>query len=126
MKERPEAIERKLPVAVEHAQQLWVWLDARVVAMPAHARPGVGARVLGASLDILELLVQAAYESRASQERPRMLRDANRKIAFVRVMLRGVRERKYITPSQHAYVVEQLDTLGRMVGGWLSKERENP
>ena len=107
-----------LPVAVEQAYALWIWLDERVMGLPAHVRTATGARVLTTAVDVLDLLLCAAYEPRGSVHRPEYLRSANQRLALLRFLLRGLRDRKHISLDQHAYVVELVDTLGRQVGAW--------
>lgn len=107
-----------VPVAVERAYDLWLWLDAHAVNLPAHARAALGARVLDASLDLLDTLLKTAYEPRGSTARPSLLRHANQRVALLRYLLRGLRDRKHLSADQHAYAIERLDAIGRMVGAW--------
>ena len=107
-----------LPTAVDQAYSLWIWLDERVMGLPAHARAAVGARVLDATLDALDLLLSAAYEPKSSAHRPEYLRRANQRLAFLRFLLRGLRDRRHLSLDQHAHAVGMVDALGRQVGAW--------
>jgi hypothetical protein len=112
-----------LPVAVERAYDLWLWLDARVVDFPAHARHSMGRRTLDAAIDLLEALLAATYAPARSAEAARALADANRRLALLRLLLRGARERRYVSVAQHEHAAERLAELGRMVGGWARHAR---
>ncbi len=106
------------PVAVEEAYQLWLWLDNHIANLPAQARAATGARVLATAIDTLDVLLRVAYEPRGSAERPALLRSANQRIALLRYLVRGLRDRRQLSLEQHAYVATRLDAIGRMVGAW--------
>lgn len=108
-----------VPVAVERAYDLWLWLDARVTDFPVTARHSLGPRVLGAIVDVMDLLTRAAYTPRDSPRRLEALLEASHRLALLRLLLRGCRERKYLSVSQHEHVVERVSELGRMLGGWI-------
>ena len=106
------------PAAVEKTWQLWVWIDAHLPHMPAFARASAGAKLVDTLLSTLEELSRAAWLPRRSPEALGALRQANQRVAFARLLLRGMRERHYLSTEQHAYAVEELDAIGRMVGAW--------
>ncbi len=111
---------RTLPIAVDRAYAIWLWLDGRLVDFPAAARPLAGRRMSDAAIDLLDALLEATY-ARASSAGPRAdaLGRANQRLALLRLLLRGARERRYLSIAQHDHAVEQLGELGRMIGGWL-------
>jgi hypothetical protein len=94
-----------LPVAAERAWNLWLWLEGRVADFPVHARHGVGQRILGTSLDLLDTLVRAAYSPRGSESRSHHLREANARLALLRLMLRGAHELRWISTAQHDHAM---------------------
>jgi hypothetical protein len=112
------------PVAVERAYDLWLWLDARVTDFPVHARHSVGQRVSDASVDLLDALVVASFSERGSAARREALERSRHRVGLLRLLVRGARERKYLSPAQHEFAAERLATLGRMVAGWTRWERE--
>lgn len=115
-----------LPEVVDRVHALWVWLDGRVVDFPAHARSLLGARVLATVLDLLDLVLQAAYEVRTSATLPALLRQGNQRVALLRFLLRGARERRYLSTEQHAWAAERLDAIGRSLGAWERSLRARP
>jgi hypothetical protein len=108
-----------LPVAVERAYDVWLWLDARVADFPTYARHSIGARILDAAIDLLDAYLCATYAPARSEEGGRALVRANQRLALLRLLLRGARERRYLSVAQHEHVAECLAELGRMTGAWL-------
>ena len=92
--------EPSAPEAVERAYELWLWLEERVVSFPAASRASVGARITGAAVDVMDLTLKVAYAPRNAGEREVHLRGANQRVALI----------------------ERLDAIGRMIGGWLRHE----
>ena len=111
-----------LPVITEHAYALWLWLDARITDFPVRARHAVGQRVSDASLELLDALVTASLSARGSDARRDALERARHRVAFLRVLVRGARERGYLAPSQHLFASEKLALIGKMVAGWIRHE----
>ena len=107
-----------LPVAVQVAYEVWVWLDGRVEGFPANARRALGDRLLSESIDLLGDLVLASYAKRRSERQRRALEQASDRVALLRLLLRGARERRYLSIGQHEHVMSRLVELGRMLGGW--------
>ena len=114
-----------LPIAVERAYDIWLWLDGRVTDFPTAARHGVGHRILDASVDLLDAYLQAAYAPRSSPEATAALGRANQRLALLRLLLRGARERRYLSIAQHDHAIERFAELGKMTGGWLRQLRRD-
>ena len=114
-----------VPVAVDRCYALWLWLDARVTDFPVAARHGVGAAVLDTALAALDALVVASYAPPGS-DRTAALHRANHRVALLRLLVRGARERHHLSIPQYEYAAEQLADLGRMIGGWLRHTRPPP
>jgi hypothetical protein len=113
-----------IPVAIDRAYALWVWLDGRLVDFPAAARPLAGRRVFDAATDLLDALLDATYAPRGDSRRRDALIRANQRLELLRLPLRGARDRRYLSISQHDHAIEQLGELGRMIGGWLRSTRD--
>jgi hypothetical protein len=100
-------------------------VDAHLPHLPAFARASAGAKLVEALLAVLDHLTRAAWLPARSAESLAALREANHRIAFARLLLRGMRERAYLSVDQHAYAAEALESIGRMVGAWLRAARRN-
>lgn len=119
----PQSTAAAAPAAVvEEGYQAWLWLDARVQGFASSARRQVGHRTLDAVLDALTATAEAAYLPRGAR-RVAELEAANRRLTLVRLLLRGARERRYLSVGQHEHAMRLLDAWGRQLGGWLRAER---
>ena len=114
-----------LPVAVERAYDIWLWLEARLVDFPVAARHGMGRHVGDAAVGALDALLEAAYAPRGSPATAIALERANQRLALLRLLLRGARERRYLSIDQHNHAIERLSEVGKMVGGWLKSVRRS-
>ena len=93
------------------------WLLDRIDGFPKNQRFIFGQRLTDHALDILELLVEAAYSRRKSD----LLATANRKIEMLRWLLRLAQERNLLSGKQYEFSCRGVTECGRMVGGWLKQ-----
>ena len=107
---------------VEQGYQTWLWVDERVAAFPVSARRQLGHRAIDAALDALTATVQASYLPRGD-ERIARLREANRALSVLRILLRGARDRRHLSIAQHEHAMRRVDDGGRQVGGWLRADQ---
>jgi len=91
------------------------WIVERVDSFPKNQRFIFGQRLAGHALDIMELLVEAAY----AREKRELLATANRKIEMLRWLIRMAKDRTLFTGRQYEFICEKLEECGRMTGGWL-------
>ena len=99
------------------------WLLDRMDSFPKNQRFIFGQRIADHTLNVLEVLVEAAY----SHSKADLLARANRDIEVLRWLIRMATDRKLITPRQYEHCCMSLNECGRMVGGWwkqaATKER---
>jgi hypothetical protein len=99
------------------------WLLERVDSFPKNQRFIFGQRLADRAMDILELLVEAAY----SHHKADLLARVNRDIEVLRWLVRMATDRKVLTGRQYEHCCMSLNECGRMVGGWwkqaTTKER---
>jgi hypothetical protein len=108
--------EASAPVAVGKAYDFVLWLLPKVEGFPRSFRFTVGDRLTLSGLDLLMLLVEAAYS--ASKER--LLEEANRKINGIRYLLRLSKDLRLLTVDSFGFAAERVEEIGRMVGGWCT------
>jgi hypothetical protein len=108
-----------LPGAVLAAYDLWIWLDGRLADFPAWARHGAGRRIGDAAIDVIDGLLEATYLPRGDPGRRVALTRANQRLALLRLLLRGARDRRYLSVDQHEHAAVRAVELGQMIGGWL-------
>jgi hypothetical protein len=109
---------KPLPTIAEHAYATWLWIDERVAMFPTEARRQMGHRIIDAALDALSATVEAAY-ARRPPVRAARLEHASERLTVLRILLRGARDRRWISIAQHEHAMGLVDDWGRQVGGWL-------
>ena len=102
------------PVAVAKAYDFVLWLVQKVENFPKSHRFTIGERLVANGLDMLTLLVEASY----TRQKRELLETASRKVNATRMLLRMAKDLKLMSMEAYAFSAEQLDEVGRMVGGW--------
>ena len=93
------------------------WIIERVDSFPKNQRFIFGQRLAGHALDIMELLVEAAY----ARDKAALLHTANRKIEMLRWLIRMAKDRTLFTARQYEFSCERIEECGRMTGGWIKQ-----
>jgi len=102
------------PIAVVKTYDLVLWLLPKVEKFTRSFRFTVGDRIANLALDLLLLLVEAAY----STDKADLLERASRRTNGLRYMLRLAKDLKLLALDSYGFAVERLDEIGRMIGGW--------
>ena len=105
----------KTPQAVQACHTLLVWVVPQLDKFPRVRRFTLGERIEHLLLELLELLVEAAF-SRAKQV---PLRQANLKLEVLRHLWRAAHELQALPARRYEHGARLMDDLGRQVGGWL-------
>ncbi len=113
--------EETVPVAVGKTYDFVLWLVQKVENFPKAHRFTVGERLTAQGLDLLSMLVEAAYARQKSD----LLEQASRKVNSTRYLLRMAKDLKLMSIDSYGHSAERLDEIGRMVGGW-SKAMAKP
>lgn len=106
--------QNEAPVVVGRTYDFLLWLLPKVEKFPRSYRFTVGNRLSSHGLDLLVLLVEAAYSATKGE----LLAQANRKINSTRYLLRLAKDLKILSLESYGFAAELLDEIGRMVGGW--------
>ncbi|MEK7554643.1 MAG: four helix bundle protein [Patescibacteria group bacterium] len=113
-----------LPI-VEYAKDLYkVWISV-YRNIPRSERIGIGHKIDGLCLELLELLRKATYAP--VEEKITLLKRVGETVDALRFFMQLAWETSLIHARPYATLGEKIECLGRMVGGW-SKElaRRNP
>ena len=112
------------PLVVQRAYDFNLWLMQKVLKFPRPFRANLGDRLTDESMDLLLLLIDAAYSAQKEQQ----LADANRRLNAIRYLLppsprlrrtgRMAKDMNFMAISSFGFAVESIDEIGRMVGGW--------
>jgi hypothetical protein len=111
------SVRNEPPILLVKWYDVTKWLLDRVDSFPKNQRFIFGQRLADRAMDILELLVEAAYSPRKAD----LLARVNRDIEVLRWLVRMATDRKVLTPKQYEYCCLALAECGRMVGGWLKQ-----
>lgn len=104
-----------VPHAVQSCHELLLWLIPQLDKFPRVRRFTLGERIEAGLLDVLELLVEAAY----THDKEASLQRANLRLEVVRHLWRLGYELKAVAIRQYEHGARLLDDLGRQIGGWL-------
>ncbi len=109
------------PQAVEACHDLLRWLIPKLDAFPRSRRFTLGERLESVILEVLELLVAAAY----TRDKAALLEQANRKLSVARHLWRLAWELKLVNSKTHQYAASLMLGIGEQVGGWLRSARRS-
>ena len=104
----------------EHWYKTTDWILDKCDKMPKHTRFTVSGKIAGLSVDTIELLIEAVY----SKEKVVALQRVNLNLEKLRLFFRLCHDRRYISPSQYAFINQEIDAAGRMCGGWIKSCNE--
>lgn len=91
------------------------WILDKCEKMPKSVRFSISSRIATISLDIQEKVIEAIYTAKRNP----ILNQINLLLEKLRIFFRISFERRYISPNQYSYISEQIETTGRMCGGWM-------
>jgi hypothetical protein len=112
-----------VPQAVQSCHELLLWLIPQLDKFPRMRRFTLGERIEDGLLEVLELLIEAAYQ----RNKEASLRRANMRLEIVRHLWRLAYELKVMAIRQYEHGAKLVDDLGRQIGGWLrSQPQANP
>jgi hypothetical protein len=107
-----------VPPVISKLYDLILWLLNQIPKFPRSHRFVLGDRIETLVLEILELLIEAAY----TRNKTAQLKRAGIQLEKVRYLIRMSKDLKLLSLRQYQFVSEQIDELGRMVGGWLRQQ----
>ncbi|MYA69442.1 diversity-generating retroelement protein Avd, partial [Candidatus Poribacteria bacterium] len=94
------------------------WLMGRVEKFPRSQKFTLGDRIVNISLDILDLLIEATY----TRDRLALLRKANVQLEKLRYLIRICHDLKLLSAKQYAYVSNEINEAGKLLGGWIRSQ----
>lgn len=77
----------------------------------------MGQKIENLILEILELSFKVSYSTKI--EKPQLLKDADAKIHLLKTIIRLAYEIKALDDKKYLALQEQLQEIGRMIGGWI-------
>ena len=96
------------------------WLIPVTIKFPRQQRFVLAARIQHSVLAFHEQIIEAGL----SQQPEPMLRRADVTLAKLRVQWRLCRDLELVSLGQYAHGARMLSEIGRLLGGWLKKDKE--
>lgn len=103
------------PELFVHWERFLRWLLLRTARFPRRMRFTLTNRIDNHALDILEAIIEARY----GVERVGALRRVNLTLEKLRLLLRLAHDQRILDTQSFEAACADLDTAGRMTGGWL-------
>jgi len=108
------------PQAAQACHELIGWLIPQLDKFPRQRRFTLGERLELVLLDVLELLLEAAY----TRSKQAALNRANLRLALARHLWCLAHELQVVSTRHYEHGARLMDELGRQVGGWLRNSRK--
>jgi hypothetical protein len=108
------------PELLEHWYRTTDWILDKCDRFPKQTRFTMGGRIANLAVDVLEALTEASY----SKEKRAILIRVNLQFEKLRLLLRLCFHRKYLSLAQYEFIQLEINTAGRMCGGWLKVCKE--
>ena len=96
------------------------WLLDKCDRFPKQTRFTIAGRIANLAVESLELIIKATY----SKEKRPLLVQVNLHFEILRLLLRLCHDRRYLSPAQYEYIQTEINTAGRMCGGWIKSCKE--
>ena len=113
---------RKEVDAVTRLYDFILWVIPKLDKFPRSQKFVLGDRIENLLLDLLELLIDAAY----SRKKVSLLRSANLKLEKLRYLMRLSKDLKLINMKGYELSARAIEGIGASIGGWLKySQREN-
>ncbi len=108
------------PQLLEHWYRTTDWLLDKCDRFPKQTRFTIAGRIAGLAVEALELLTEASY----SKEKRLLLTRVNLHFEKLRLLLRLCHDRRYLSAVQYEFIQTEINTAGRMCGGWIKSCKE--
>ena len=106
-----------------HCESFHRWLVGTTVKFPRRIRYTLTHRIENHSLDILEQISQAWF-TKDAQAKLAILESVNFLNTRLRILLRQAYYQKVLSPRRFEYAMTQVQTTGKMLGGWIKDAAE--
>lgn len=96
-----------------------IWVIPKLEKFPRSQKFVLGDRIENLMLDILELLLNAAY----SKNKYKALKSASLKLEMLRYLIRLSKDLKLMNLKAYEFSARSIEGIGVSIGGWLKYSR---
>ena len=107
-----------IPVLFSRWEAFTGWVLNHTQKFPRRTRHTLANRIDNLLLDVYEALVEARY----SRQRLPILKQINLELEKLRLFLRLAHTQRFLAHQSFAYACNELEEIGRMVGGWIKQQ----
>ena len=108
--------------AITKLYDLLLWMIPKLDKFPRSQKFVLGDKIENLTIDILELLIEAAY----SKNKKTALRSANINLEKLRYLVRLSKDLKLLSLKEYEFSSRSINDIGISIGGWLKyTQREN-
>jgi hypothetical protein len=116
----PEAVDffKSMPKEIDALTKLYdfiLWMIPKLVKYPRSHKFLLADRIENLLLDILDLLIEAAY----SRKKDELLRAANLKLEKLRYLIRLSKDLRFLNIKSYEFSSNAINSIGNSIGGWL-------
>lgn len=108
------------PTVIVHWERFIGWLLDRTEKFPKRVAMTFRTRIDNLALDVYERLVEARY----SRHKVDLLQRINLDLTRLRLLLRLAHDQRLLDPRAFGHACTEIETTGRMIGGWLRHQAE--
>ena len=101
--------------ALTRIYDLLLWIVPVLEKFPRTQRFLLGDRIETHLLQIMELLIKAAY----TKNKRDLLISANLKLEILRYLIRLAKDLRYLSIKKYEFISKALNEIGKEIGGWL-------
>ena len=112
---------RQSPIFVR-TYDLLLWLLHVTTGFPRSQRFVMAKRIQDTAFGLHDALLEAGLQTLGGREEG--LHRADLALAELRFYIRLSQDMEWLSLGQYEHVARMLDEIGRLLGGWLRKERE--
>ena len=108
-----------VPPVIAKLYDLILYLLEQIPKFPRSHRFVLGDRIQTLVLDVLDLLIEAAY----TRDKADLLKRATLQLEKLRYLIRISKDLTFLSGRRYEFAAAQIDEIGRMVGGWMRQQQ---
>ena len=96
------------------------YIEPIIERFPAYEKSAWCAQIKGTLIATMKLIIR----TNKARDKPREWFEVDTNLDILRIFMRRMREKKYLSPRSYETAVKRLDEVGRILGGLINPKRE--